>query len=91
LSLNNDETRRAREEANARIHDVVTPFEPGDLLARAGNRWRPRAWSCWNGSTRRSPRAWECCSGFDYSLATLGMFVALLTLCGVYVLAYERN
>ncbi len=38
LSLNNEETRRARDEAEHRVHEVYTPFEPGDLSPGPANR-----------------------------------------------------
>jgi putative nucleotidyltransferase with HDIG domain len=91
LSLNNDETRRAREEANARIHDVVTPFEPGDLLARAGQPLATESMELLEREHKALTKSLGLLQRVCYSLATLGMFVALLTLCGVYVLAYERR
>ena len=53
LSLNNDETRRARGRSQRpdprRLHAVRAGRPAGGPVSR----WRPRAWSSWNGNTRR--------------------------------------
>ena len=91
LALNNDETRRARDEAVARVKDVYTPFETGDLLARVGQPLTPQTMDLLELEHKLLCKSLLLSQRICYSLATLGMFVALLTLCGVYVLAYERQ
>ncbi len=91
LALNNEETRRAREEAVSRVKDVYTPFETGDMLARVGEPLTPQTMDLLELEHKALRKSLLLSQRICYSLATLGMFVALLTLCGVYVLAYERQ
>jgi cyclic-di-AMP phosphodiesterase PgpH len=91
LALNNDETRRARDEAIARVPDVYTPFEPGDILSRIAQPLSTENMELLEREHKALTKSLSLTQRICYSLATLGMFVALLTLCGVYVLAYERR
>ncbi len=91
LALNNEETRRARDEAIARVHDVYTPFEPGDILSRVAQPLTVENMELLDREHKALTKSLSLTQRICYSLATLGMFVALLTLCGVYVLAYERR
>ncbi len=91
LSLNNEETRRRRDEAENRVEEVYTNFAPGDLIARAGQPLGDDALQVLRLEHESMVSNLSWVQRLCYSLATLGMFVALSTLCGVYVLCYERR
>ena len=63
----------------------------GDLLARAGQPLTTESMELLEREHKSLTKNLGLIKRTGYSLATLGMFVALLTLCGVYVLAYERR
>ena len=91
LSLNVEETRRARDEAESRVQEKYTPFAPGDLIVKAGSPLNADSMELLRLEHATLVANLTFGQQLSYSLATLGMFVALSTLCGVYVLCYERK
>ena len=92
LSLNSEETRQARDEAERRVPTKsYTTFEPGDLIVTAGEPLTDESMDVLRAGAPGPGHSLSFGQRLCYSLATLGMFVALSTLCGVYVLCYERK
>ncbi len=91
LSLDNDETRRERDKAENRVEEKFTTFAPGDLIAAEGKPLDAKTMEVLRLEHETLVGNLSAVQRLCYSLATLGMFVALSTLCGVYVLCYERR
>lgn len=94
LTLNQPETKRAKERAIAAVQDKFITISPGELLARGG---QPLIEDGLNLNSinllELEHQAYLRDLGWiertAHSLAVVGMFVALTILCGVYVLHYE--
>ena len=89
LTLNAKETEQAKAVAVAKVGEKYIDYQTGDLLIPGGKQLTPDnlellelEHKAYVSQLTRQERA-------GYSLAVLGMFVALSVLCGVYVLCYE--
>src|SRR6185295_9828125 len=95
LSLSESETEQAREKAMAQVGQRYFVYDPADpernVLAAAGKPLTAEDLELLKLEHRQSLEQRSAQDSIHYSLATLGMFVALSTLCGVYVYCYERR
>ncbi len=91
LTFNRDETQQAKEKAVADVGDVYTHFRPGDVLAPAGKPLNDESLDLLKREHVSLLQNLSTLRRVYYSMATLGMFVALLILCGVYIVHYERG
>ena len=93
LDKRSDQPGQGQKPMAAVADEVHARFAPGDLLAHgrpAADRREHRR--CCSSSTRPTwHRSGLGRSGWPIRWPTLGMFVALSVLCGVYVLHYERR
>jgi putative nucleotidyltransferase with HDIG domain len=89
LTLSRDETSRRKEEAVKQVGDILSHFRPGDMLAQAGKPLNDETLDLLRLEHATLLEQLSPLQRLNYSLATLGMFIALLTLCGVYVVHYE--
>jgi putative nucleotidyltransferase with HDIG domain len=89
LTYNRDATQRAKDEAVAQVGDVLSHFRPGDVLAPRGKPLKEETLDLLRLEHASLLDHMTPLRRLYYSLATLGMFVALLVLCGVYVVHYE--
>ncbi len=89
LTYSRDETQRRRDEAVRAVGDVYAHFRPGDILAPAGKPLNDDSLALLRLEHETMVEKFSPLHRLYYSLATLGMFIALLTLSGVYVVRYE--
>lgn len=91
LTMDRAATDQARQEALAEVKDVVVEYQPGDKLVPAGRALGPDEIRL----LRREHQQWRdqrtAASVLWYSLAGLGMYVALYILCGFYLFFHERR
>ncbi len=91
LSLDKAETQRAKSKAIAAVADKLTTIAPGELLARGGEPLTEQSIALLDQEHKAFLTQLGIGQRIAYSMAALGMFVALTVLCGVYVLHYQRG
>jgi len=85
LTLNEEATRLARDEASAAVEPVMSEVSEGDVLAPANKAIGPSEYALLQRGhdARLQQMGWE--ELVTRSLAVLGMYFALYTLCGFYI------
>lgn len=85
LTLNEEATRQARDEAAAAVAPVMSEVTEGDVLAPANKEIGPAEYALLQQGheARLQQMGWQ--ELVTRSLAVLGMYVALYTLCGFYI------
>jgi len=91
LSFSAEETRRASDAAKESVGEIYHTFELGDVLAPAGIPLDIEQMTLLEKEHDALVEKLTFAEKLYRSLAAMGMFVALSTLCGVYVLVYERR
>ena len=89
LSLNRVETKRAQDTAVASVPEQFAAILPGELLAPGGQPLSEDDINLLGVEHEAYLKNLGLGPRIGYSMALLGMFVALSVLCGVYVLHYE--
>ena len=89
LTQNTAAIEQAKAKAIAGVEEQYTRINPGDVLAPAGAPIRDDAMNLLSLEHETYLNQLGIGSRVAYSLAVLGMFVALSVLCGVYVWNYE--
>lgn len=86
LKFNLEATRAVQDRTEAEVKDQTIVYEPGDQLAVAGTPLSDNALELLNleYQAELASRSWA--DKVSYSLALLGMYIALYTLCGFYIL-----
>jgi putative nucleotidyltransferase with HDIG domain len=91
LSLNSAATTQAKEKAIAAVEEQYVTISPGDVLAPAGQAIKDDTMSLLALEHQTYLAELGLAKRIGYSLALLGMFVALAVLCSVYVWHYEQR
>jgi len=89
LALNAKETEQAKADAVAKVGEKFITYHRGDLLVPGGVPISGDHIALLDLEHQTYIRQLTRVERAGYSLAALGMFVALSILCGVYVLCYE--
>jgi putative nucleotidyltransferase with HDIG domain len=89
LTYNREATQTAMDEAESKVEEKFTSFKPGDVLAPGGEAITPETLGLLTDEHEAQDAQLGLTQRSTYSLATLGMFIALATLCGVYTIHYE--
>ncbi len=86
LTLNLDATHKAQDVAAAEVSKVTKPFHAGEsILARGNEPIRLETLALLKLEHKAQLRGRSISDRFQRTLAVLGMFVAIYTLCGVYL------
>jgi cyclic-di-AMP phosphodiesterase PgpH len=91
LVLNHAATKQSKDKAIAAVEDKTITISPGDMLARGGQPLTEESINLLQVEHSAFLSQLGLGKRMAYSLAELGMFVALSVLCGAYVLHYERR
>src|SRR6185436_20570852 len=89
LALDDAATAEAKKRAAAQPADVYVTYEKDSLLVPGGKQLTPDEISLLELEHQQYLHQLSSPQRMQFSLAEFGMFVALLTLCGVYVSRYE--
>ncbi len=91
LVLDREATNHAKEAAVAAVEEQFVQINPGESLVKAGHPLSEQdlALLTLEHDAYLDQVGWR--ERLAYSLATMGMLVALAVLCGAYVLHYERR
>jgi len=91
LSLNKLATQRALDEAASRVEEATIDFHPGDPLATRGQPLTKDKIDLLRLEHRALTQQLNLFDKLWYSMADLGMFVALYVLCGTYIYFHHRR
>jgi len=91
LVINREARARAEKAAESQVKDVYAEFLEGSLIAKAGKPLTQESLDLLRLEYSTMLGRMSSSDKFNYSLASLGMYIALSTICGVYVLCYERR
>lgn len=90
LAIDLDATKAARDEAAARIPDVMVEKHPGDELIKGGKTLTKEDIDLLQLENRSLIKAMSVIQLIRHSLADLGMYCALYVLCGTYIFYHHR-
>ena len=91
LTLDTPAREKAKEEAVQAVGEKLFTYQPGQAIAPAGKPLDLDNMALLQLEYAAMRERLSPVRQLGYSLASLGMFVALSVLCGVYVLCYERD
>ncbi len=91
LQYRHDETQTAIAAAKAKVPEQFNHYKPGEMLAKGGEPLDPESLAKLELEHQAITAKMSIGERINHSLATFGMFVALSTLCGVYIVCYERK
>lgn len=93
LTFNRDETLAAGEAAAAKVEPRLTAYAPGDKLrgVSAGAPLTPDARNLLQAEHEAFVEQMSLQEKVIHGLADIGMYIALFTLCGFYILRRERQ
>lgn len=89
LTLNKEETKRSKDKAIAAVEDKIITISPGEMLARGGKPLGEEDINLLSLEHAAFLQGLPWTDRAAYSLAVIGMFVALSVLCGTYLWHYE--
>jgi cyclic-di-AMP phosphodiesterase PgpH len=89
LSLDRAATQQAKERAEAAVEDKFNTILPGEPLAKAGKALSEENMNLLQLEHQEFQDKLSLRARVAYSMAVIGMFVAMCVLCGVYVANYE--
>ncbi len=89
LALDHTATNRAKEEAVAGVEDQFVEIIPGESIVKAGHPLTEQDLTLLTLEHEAYLDQARWTERLGYSMATLGMFVALGVLCGAYVMHYR--
>jgi cyclic-di-AMP phosphodiesterase PgpH len=89
LTLNKEETKRSKDKAVAAVEPKSIAISPGEVLAKGGSPLSEDDVNLLALEHRTFLDGLPLTERAAYSMAVIGMFVALFVLCGTYVWHYE--
>ena len=90
LHLNQEATAKSYADGRRDL-DATIIYEPGTRLVKAGTPLTVEDLEKLKAEHMACVRKMSLAQRFSYSLADMGMYVAMYVLCGVYMLFYERK
>lgn len=85
LQLNQEATQKAQQEAADKLSPVMTSFEPGDVIAKAGEPLTEQQHARLELEYREELAQRSAADRMGLAMAVLGMYIALFTVGGFFV------